>query len=336
MKHISFPEISQYRNLIRTVTSHAQYAGKDVNGEAIYDMNRVLPTLEFVGTVKLHGTNAAICYDYKDLWFQSRERLLTVESDNAGFARHFTSHIDKLKNLCYKAGMGYNEGTICIYGEWCGSGIQKGVGISTLPKMFVIFAIRVNNEWLPYTEVSKFKDPEIQIYNIFDYDHRFITIDFTRAIDFQNTLGELTIAVENSCPVSKAFGKEGIGEGIVWVCTTPGYQDDKFWMKVKGEKHSASKVKTLAAVDPEKVANINEFVTNTVTESRCLQSIAKLKEAHKPLDRTSLGEFIKWIHTDILKEETDTAVANNINLDKIGGPIATAAKKWFFQNETTL
>lgn len=336
MKHISFPDIGQYRQLIRAVASHAQYVGKDANGDAIYDNTKPLPTLEFVGTVKLHGTNAAICSDYQDLWFQSRERLLTAESDNAGFVRHFAPHTDKLKNLCYTAGLGYNDVTVCIYGEWCGSGIQKGVGISALPKMFVIFAVRVGEKWLSHTEVAKLKAPEIQIYNIFDYDHRFITIDFARAIDFQNTLGEYTTAVENCCPVAKAFGKEGIGEGIVWTCTTPGYEDSKFWMKVKGEKHSVSKVKKLASVDMEVVASQNEFIANTVTEARCLQSISKLKEAGKPLDRTSLGDFIKWIYNDIIKEETDTAKANNLDITKLGGPVATVAKAWFFKNENSL
>lgn len=335
-QHISFPDIGQYRQLIRAVQMHAQYTGRDANGDAIYDNNMPLPVLEFEGTTKLHGTNAAFCCDYKDLWFQSRERLLTIESDNAGFVRHFEPHIDILKKLCYKAGIGYNDVTVCIYGEWCGSGIQKGVGISTLPKMFVVFAIRVGDTWLNREQVSEIRAQDIGIYNIYDYPTWKIEIDFKAPIDYQNKLGEITLAVEQECPVAKAFGKSGVGEGVVWKCITPGYEDPKFWMKVKGEKHSVSKVTKLAAVDTEKVKSQNEFVANVVTEARCLQSISKLKEANKPLDRTSLGEFIRWIYNDILKEETDTAKANNIELEKLGGPIANAAKAWFFKNENSL
>ena len=336
MKHISFPDIGQYRQLIRNVASHAQYVGKDANGDPIYDNNKPLPVLEFEGTTKLHGTNAAFCSDYKDLWFQSRERLLTIDSDNAGFVRHFEPHTNLLKNLCYKAGRGFNEATVCIYGEWCGSGIQKGVGISTLPKMFVAFAVRVGGTWLDREAVSEIRARDIGIYNIYDYPTWKMTIDFANPIESQNKLVEITQAVEQECPVAKAFGKSGVGEGVVWKCITPDYEDSKFWMKVKGEKHSVSKVTKLASVDMERVGTQNEFVTNTVTEARCLQSISKLKESGKPLDRTSLGDFIKWIFNDIIKEETDTATANGLDISKLGGPIAHAAKAWFFKNENSL
>lgn len=331
--HISFPDIDQFRNLIRNVASRAQYIGDDNNGDPVYDATKPLPTLTFEGTVKLHGTNAAICVNRNEsrVWYQSRERVLTIDSDNAGFTRHFEPIVHKFLQLID----GFLGNEICVYGEWCGSGIQKGVGISTLPKMFVVFAVKVDSHWWGRDFVSHIKDPSIFVYNIYDYPTWTIDINFADAISSQNKLGELTVEVETQCPVAKAFGKEGIGEGIVWKCITPGWGDSKFWMKVKGEKHSVSKVKTLAAVDMELVNSQKEFVLKTVTDARCQQSITKLREANKPLDRTSLGEFIRWIYHDIVKEETDTATASNLDLDKMGGPIAQAAKTWFFANEAT-
>lgn len=83
----------------------------------------------------------------------------------------------------------------------------------------------------------------------------------------------------------------------------------------------------------EAVKNIQEFISNVVTENRCQQSITKLRETNKPVDRTSIGDFIKWIYHDIVKEESDVAKASNIDLNKIGGEVAKAAKTWFFKNE---
>jgi len=344
MKHISFPDIGQFRNVIRNVTSHAQYVGKDDNGDPIYDPLKPLPTLQFEGTVKLHGTNAAVCKNFitGEVWFQSRERIITVDDDNAGFARFMSDKTEILDRLFYQSAVGYNGGTVSIYGEWCGQGIQKGVGISTLPKMFVIFAVQVNGEWLSKSAVSFLREtvldhyPNSNIYNIYSFPTWGAIIDFKNPVLSQNALQEFTLAVENECPVSKFFGQPGIGEGIVWRCITPGWEDPKFWMKVKGEKHSVSKVKTLASVDIELVKNQTEFVNNTVTDARCLQSISKLREAGKVTDRTCLGEFIRWIYNDIIKEETDTAKANGLEIEKMGGPIAKAAKTWFFTNENSL
>ena len=35
---IKFPSIEQFRNVIRHVQTHARFAGKDENGDAIYDV----------------------------------------------------------------------------------------------------------------------------------------------------------------------------------------------------------------------------------------------------------------------------------------------------------
>ena len=89
--HILYPSIEQYRNAIHKVTCTARRSGTDANGDPIYDGGKVLPVLTYEGTVKLHGTNAAICKDFHtgEIWFQSRENVITLEKDNAGFVRHF-------------------------------------------------------------------------------------------------------------------------------------------------------------------------------------------------------------------------------------------------------
>jgi hypothetical protein len=56
------------------------------------DRSKRLPTLKFTGTVKLHGTNAAIVYQQNvGHWYQSRNRVITSINDNFGFAEHMDS-----------------------------------------------------------------------------------------------------------------------------------------------------------------------------------------------------------------------------------------------------
>lgn len=330
MKHIPYPSIEQFRNAIHKVTTKTRQTGVDANGDPVFDHVKVLPVLTYEGTVKLHGTNAAICLDRNvgEYWFQSRENVITLEKDNAGFVRHF--HDKEYPQLFTIDGM-----VISIFGEWCGGNIQPNVALAGLSKRFVIFGILSDGKWLGKEIVSKIKSPGIGVYNIYDYPCETIQIDFNRPEIAQNKLSELTIKVEESCPVAKAMGVDGIGEGIVWKCVTEGWESPEFYFKVKGERHSASKVKTLAAVDIELVASQREFAEKTVTENRCRQGIDKLREAGKKTDRSSLGDFLKWIQTDVEKEESDTAKASGIDLKKASGEITKAARTWFFKNETS-
>jgi hypothetical protein len=55
MRMINFPSIGQFRNAVKTVTDRAHWRGKDADGNPIFDRTAPLPTLDFVGTEKLHG-----------------------------------------------------------------------------------------------------------------------------------------------------------------------------------------------------------------------------------------------------------------------------------------
>jgi hypothetical protein len=126
-----------------------------------------------------------------------------------------------------------------------------------------------------------------------------------------------------------------VGEGIVWQPVQEGLKDwntSDAWFKVKGSMHSVSKVKTLAPVDVEAINSINEFVETYVSENRLKQGIDKLTEMGLDISVKNLGEFIRWVFNDIMKEEADTVVANQINPKTLGGPIATKARKWFMAN----
>lgn len=344
-KFIKFPSIGQFRDAIKQVQSACAYH------------NVALPTVAFRGTMKLHGTNAAVVIAKDGTWHcQSRERIITPESDNAGFAAwcygnkdYWDALAQGLKDVIFSE----NE-TMQIYGEWCGGNIQKGVGLSGLPKMFVIFAIRFSADaesqdwenlhgWDDIFDSIPHKPENLYFSNQFpEYK---VTIDFNSPTLIQNKLVEIAEAVEKDCPVARHFlpdsTDELIGEGVVW---TVDFQGDfelpdvlsntfaGLRFKVKGSRHSQSKVKTIAPVDVDKVKSIDAFVEYACTENRLKQGLDKLTEMGLEHSTKSTGDYIKWVIGDILKEELDTMIASGIEPRDVNGQIARKAREFFMNN----
>ena len=353
MQHFSFPDIGQFRNTIRSVIHKTRYRGVDALGEPQYDNTRPLPVIKYRGTVKLHGTNAGIAMDLNtgEVWVQSRENIITPEADNYGFAQ-FVALLDT-KRLFGMLPVTDARGSpsaitddgnaevtdadldvAVIYGEWCGGSIQKTVALNQLQKMFVVLAVKYRGLWLPEDVVKTIKLPEHRVFNIYDYPTYELEIDFEHPELVQNTLIAICTAIEDECPVGKAFGVSGVGEGTVWKpADTAQYGSSKFWFKVKGEKHSVSKVKTLAAVDVERVASIAEFVDKVVTENRLNQGLEFLKRSgFTPLEDKHVGDFIRWMSNDIIKEEADTMKASGFTWKDVNTAAIKKTRDWFFKN----
>ena len=342
-KMIKFPSIEQFRTVVSNVNRHFNFVGLDENGDAIYDPTLPKPVITFKGTVKLHGTNAGVSYNaLSGMWVQSRENIITPEKDNAAFAFFAYSHETELLRLFFdvaaKEDIDLHKNTISIYGEWVGKGIQKGVGITNLSKSFFIFGVKIT----PHTETeeelranpaywvdsSYLRDNDKGIYNIEDYTTYSIDIDFNMPQLVQNQLSELTMAVEEECPVAKSFGFSGIGEGIVWSAE---FKDIVYRFKVKGERHSSSKVKTLANVDVEKLESIQKFVEYAVTESRFNQAIENVFPNDEPIDVRKMGDVIRWVVNDVIKEEMDTMVENQVEPKEVNKYISSKVREMFFK-----
>lgn len=315
MEFRKFSSIEQFRNVIKSVGDYTKHRGLP------------LPTLTFKGTVKLHGTNAGIVYNAKtkDIHFQSRENIITPQKDNAGFATWASGSYEVLDLIDLIIDENPDVELIHIYGEWAGPGIQKGVGISGLEnKKFFVFSILVDGKEI----FEDFNFGYNRIWDLKEFDTYTIAIDFNRPDNSQNKLVELTLSVEEQCPVARYFGLTGIGEGIVWKNYETGLT-----FKVKGEKHSVTKVKTvkeIAAVDIEKFNQLNDFAEAACSENRLKQGIDKLRElGFDPLDNKNTGEFIKWVAGDIFKEEIDTITANEFDTKKLGGVISRKAREFY-------
>jgi hypothetical protein len=85
-------------------------------------------------------------------------------------------------------------------------------------------------------------------------------------------------------------------------------------------------------VDVEAVENMRSFVDSVVTEARLEQALDNLvREQLLPFEMKSMGDFIRWVYNDVMKEEIDTIVANQIDTKKLGSAVANVARPWFIQ-----
>lgn len=334
-KHISYPSIEQFRNVCSSVVRQATFEGLDPEGLAIYNPGAKKPIITFKGTVKLHGTNAGVSYNHIDgIWTQSRENIITAQKDNAGFAFFVDTHadifIDLIINLAHVNNVDLVTHTLTIFGEWVGKGIQKGVAISNLDKSLFVFGAKVSNptnEQASYwIDTAGVKSPEFRIFNVEDYGVFNIDINFNMPQLSQNNLIDLTVAVENECPVGKAFGFEGTGEGIVFVAE---YKGSMHRFKSKGEKHSITKVKVLNSVDTEKLNSIAEFVEYAVTQNRFEQGMKIIFGEDKP-DVKGIADLMRWFINDIIKEESDTLASNGLEPKDIGKYVSNKVRGMFF------
>lgn len=311
---IKFGSIGQFRNFIKTM----QYLGwRKIN---------------LIGTVKIHGTNSSVGLDLKDnsLFYQSRNRVLSLDDDNYDFAKYiednkfeFLKIFDEIKNKINTE----KYDSIIIYGELAGKGIQNKVAVSQIDRFFAPFSIiGVNKDTVDELDVKLSINESIRFYPVETFGVYNVQLDLDNVHLAQQEIKDLTIGVENECPVGKYFGVSGTGEGIVFTDETKQYS-----FKSKGEKHSVSKVKVIANVDIEKINKIKDFVDYSVTENRLNQGIEYLKEMNKELDISSIGDFLRWLANDVLKEEQDVITENGLDneLKAIMKSVSSKGRKWF-------
>ena len=338
---LKFPKIKQFYHICNDVKKITQFTGLDKEGNPTYKEDEPLPTLSFIGTVKLHGTNAAIGYNTltRKLWTQSRERVITIFDDNAGFASFVKTYEEEIRELMEDWADQWELPELVVFGEWCGGNIQSGVALSQLPKMFVVFAAATDlrahtpNE----TQATVWLNPDIcqggddiGIYNINRAPKQFITIDFNKPEEAVKLLEEKTLEVENECPFAKSFGVSGVGEGIVW---RGYYKNQILTFKTKGEKHSTGKKgNNKISHSPEKLKSIEEFVKFAVNPTRCRQAFFEVFKmgGHLPCKKNT-GHFLKWMLKDIIEEESDILILSELSFEEIKQPLQKASREWLFK-----
>ena len=300
----------------------------------IGDSMSKLPT-KFKGTVKLHGSNAGVCFnETSGLWCQSRSQIIEAGvNDNAGFALFIENRSGVVLKLIRAIAKGQSIdltlNTVSLFGEWAGNGIQSGVGISKVDKAFFIFGFKVSQtDGSSYWVDTEISNPGERIFNINNFPTFEVMVDLDNPQVAQQTFVEITNAVELECPVAKHLGvHEGTGEGVVWSTTQ---QDEVYRFKVKGIKHSVTKVKTLAPVDMEKLNSIQEFVEYVSTENRVDQGIKEVF-GESPVSKDKTGVLLRWFINDVMSEELDTLEANGLTPKLVNAAISKKVRGMFFE-----
>lgn len=347
---IKFPSVEQFRNIVANINRSYNFVGLDENGDAIYDETKVKPTLKWISTTKCHGTNFSVVFNEIDgLWAQSREHTINPIHDNAGSAFFAHANDEIFKSLIRKLATTYNIdltlNNIVLYMEWCGKGIQKGVGIANLDKSAFIFphakvapispSENEVNYWIPtIVDGENISSKEHRIYNIMDFKTQSIDIDFNNPQLYQNKIIEMTLEVENECPVAKAFGYDNtVGEGLVFHHLTN--NGVLYLWKSKGEKHSNSKVKTLKTVDDVKLNRVISVVNQVCSPSRFDQMLTQSCNLMNGgmVERKYLGDFIRLVINDVIKEESDVIAEAGLEPKDLNSKISEVARRFFFDKE---
>lgn len=354
---IKYPSIDQVRGVVKQITERACYVGKDEDGKAIFDYLK--PKLTFTTTYseKVHGSNAGLCYSIPDgVWAQSRENILTIEKDNAGFAffvsqneQHLIKIIEKLAD---EYNINLNEKIITLYGEWAGGNIQKNSALSGAEKAFILFehfkvspiessedekAVWYKTKYSRDILDSETSQTQPRIYNIMDFPTYSFEIDFNAPDRDINQIIELVEKIEESSPVGKAFGFEAnIGEGVV--CSYLTDDNSLIQFKVKGEKRSNSKVKTTKVVDTEKLDRLDACVEKICHSWRFEQALVETfgSDYKHTIDRKKIGAYLKWVNSDTLKEELDIIAEFGFEPKDVLGKVSQKAKEYFFAVENNL
>lgn len=345
MERIKFTSIDKLSTTFQSIKAQSQYVGVDSNDCPIFDESKLLPKMTYRGTVKLHGTCAAISLQGNNLVSLSKERILTPQSDNDGFAAWVESkNKDVWTDIFEKVKSGIKAPVsdsvpITLFGEWCGKGIQKKAAITKCDRMFFIFAVRIGNEvdkggkslgWVPLDNFENLKNEEEKIFNSLMFENYTMELNWNHPKAVQALVEEKTRAINDTCPVASYFGTSGVGEGVVWVpVDEEQLNNTRLWFKTKGEKHKQNKKGKDSDIDPVVLKDIESVLDEYLVENRLERGIAYFKEAGIELFPKNTRFFIEFIANDVFKDASEHISALETDEKTIRKAITSHAGKWF-------
>ena len=299
----------------------------------------VYPKVTYRAKVKLDGTNGGVqLLPSGDVVAQSRSRVISRADDNIEFA----AWVDD--NRAYFEPLAGSDAHTIIYGEWCGSGIQKRTAISNVDRrVFVVFAIQSGDHETTSATLEvepariRARLPEHPDIFVLPWHGEPVTLDFGNRLALQGAadrINDMVAAVEDCDPwVRAVFGVSGLGEGVVLYPVLevdgPVARDEYTWLmfKAKGEKHQVVRQKRPAQVDPEVAGNIQQFVDLFVTEARLEQAVNE--GCGGVFDTKKTGLFLKWIGQDVKKESPVELEASGLSWKDVSKAVANAARRWY-------
>jgi len=79
------------------------------------------------------------------------------------------------------------------------------------------------------------------------------------------------------------------------------------------------------------IDTIKEFVDYSVSESRFNQALENIFPNNEPIDVKKMGDVIRWVVNDVIKEEMDTMVENQLEPKEINKYISSKVREMFFK-----
>jgi len=280
-----------------------------------------MPTIELFGSEKLHGENMAVCYSSGEIWVQGRNSIRTVLGDQNGMAQFVEQHkstfqtiFDEVAETCY---LDTNEVTIVLDGEWAGGNIQRGnAACSGTDKAFYLFDLcriisNETGEVQSYVSTFGIEHKDHFIYNLAEFGRYNITLDLNDKEGSYTKLEELMLSIEEKSPIAAFFDKpNNVGEGVVFHCVV---NDEVLRLKVKGEKHGG---KPKTPKDPKRslTSEQAELLDNMASRVTPVWRLTQAITETNATEMKHMGEVIKWVLKDIVKEDLDLLTEASISL----------------------
>jgi hypothetical protein len=339
LQHFPFPKIYSFKDVVRDFK-------KNLKRDKSSDTKD--KKLIFLGLVKMHGTNTALVQlPNKFVYGQGRNRIMTLETGNQfRFAEWYTDEkrAEAIANIMYNIRVFSKcpeNSTIVLYGEFCGDGVQKKVAISKIAThSFFAFACKIvsgvgENQWLNMRSLADYiEDRDHNIYNLACFDTYKVEISSADFAGAFKIFDDLARQVENQCPVSKALGLEGRGEGIVFATNS---EEGSQWLsnvfKAKGPLFVDTKERDVKDVE-QKMESAQSFLERAITEVRMNKSLDAIKETpeFKQFTMSNINAFITWLVEDIKVEEKETVCKIGFRSGELKTMIGHIAVPWFKKN----
>ena len=251
--------------------------------------------LQFTGRVKVHGTHGDIRqHEDGSLTVQSRNRIITQDKDNFDFAKFVESRSDAFANIFEAIRIAEGGATeVMISGEYCGKNIQSGVAVNALDRFFIIYSVFANGKWhepSPYMCSDRYN-----IFSIASYPELTVEMKKDDVGTLEKTCLKLANRVAESCPIGKAMGVEGLGEGIVWKCNFNPAKSD-LWFLTKAETFVQSNTK-------EKVTNVKLEYAKNFAEGQMTEELMKRVRAQCAFQLGEYGfrDFLRAVMHEVFK-----------------------------------
>ena len=255
------------------------------------------------GTVKIHGTHGDIVrFATGDYHIQSRNRIIDEGSDNNDFAHYCNAHWECINILFDRIAVNHSvTDNITISGEWCGSGIQKGVAVNRVARMFVYYDVFIDNVRQDITRYRLIYNESVRVFHIMQFPSYYVRIAnfLDMSVEEIEGIDVFVREVDAACPVAAHFGMSGIGEGIVW-------RNNDICFKTKGMRFLETQVNKKEKTEKKEKkedSDLDEEILAFITEERFHQGIQYMTEMHIDFIMKNITVFLNWIENDLLVEE---------------------------------